>query len=510
MNEERPYKEFPPEQLNDLPLPDEEQSWQGMKQLLDKDDDDRVPPPIWFRGCAGWIALLGLLGALWLVFRPDQWLDRREGERQRVERQKEKGGTDEGVTEKGEGREEIRQKVERRKDTVLIPADNSNKPVQPGTTETDTQPVPQQEETAPGKATDRTKNNTEREKVEGRGQKEKGTVKRTVQPVKKGETKKVDTGVPQPGAKQPEVKQGDKKQKPTNTQQKTPKEKQTIDSGTVVKQTVTPQTSSPVTPLRDSTATAKATDPPKKDPALPQAVTDSSTQTSTAKKKEDKEKNYYFSAGLALQQQIPFAGQKANPYDYYGRKGSLADYIPSLYLRFHQDRKWFLQSEFRYGAPQSVKEITYDSFSFTDTGNIITTTNALQLKKTFFHQLPISFNYFVLPNWSIGAGVMYSRFHSAISEQTVRLRNNQLQRDSLVSQKVVYLKANPDSMSVFTSSQLHALVETQYEWKRFSLGLRYTQGLVPFIRYQEPTGVLREEKNRSLQAFIRFRIWKSE
>jgi hypothetical protein len=509
MNEERPYKEFPPEQLNDLPLPDEDQSWQSMKQLLDKDDNDRVPPPIWFRGCAGWIVLIGLLGALWLMFRPDQlWSGRSEGERQKVERQKEKGGTDEGEKSKE------RQKVERQKDTVLTPVDNSNKPVQPVTTVPDVRPVPQQEETGPGKATDRTKDNTEREKVEGRGQKEKGVVQRTVEPVKKREAKKANTRVPQPEAKEPEAKQpevkgGDKKQKPTNTQPKPLKEKQTIDSGTVVKQSVTP-TTSPVTPSRDSTATAKATDTPKKDPVLSKAATDSSTGASTAKKKEDREKNYYYTAGLALQQQIPFAGQKANPYDYYGRKGSLADYIPSVYLRFHQDRKWFIQSEFRYGAPQSVKEITYNSSSFSDTGNVITTTHAFQLKKTFFHQLPVSFNYFVLPNWSIGAGVMYSKFHSAVSEQTIRLRNNQLQRDSLVSQKVVYLKANPDSMSVFTNSQLHVLAETQYEWKRFSLGLRYTQGLLPFIRYQDPNGVLRKEKNRSLQAFIRFRIWKSE
>ncbi|HEY0066397.1 MAG TPA: hypothetical protein VGB46_03515 [Flavisolibacter sp.] len=499
MNEERPYKEFPPEQLNDLPLPDEEQSWQKMKQLLDKDDDDRVPPPIWFRGCTGWIVLLGLLGALWLVFRPDQWLERSEGERQRVERQKEKGGRDEGE----------RSKAERQKDTFSTPAVTPAQPVQPGTTGPGEVTVPQQEEIPPGEATHRTKNNTEREKAEGKGLKERGLLQRAVPPVRGRGTKKDNTGVPQRGTRQADLKPGNTKHKPNNTQQKPPKEKQTTDSGTVVKQTVPPQATSPIIPAKDSTATAKATEPVKKvEPVLSQTATDSSTQTSTARKEEDKEKNYYFSAGLALQQQIPFAGQKANPYDYYGRKGSLADYIPSVYLRFHQDRKWFLQSEFRYGAPQSVKEITYGSRSFSDTGNVITTTTAFRLKKTFFHQLPVSFNYFVRPNWSVGAGVMYSKFHSAVSEETVRLRNNQLQRDSLVSQKIVYVPR--DSSSVFTSSQLHALIETQYQWKRFSFGLRYTQGLLPFIRYTEPNGVLREEKNRSLQAFIRFRIWNSE
>jgi hypothetical protein len=500
MNEERPYKEFPPEQLDDLPLPDEGQSWQKMKQLLDKDNDDRVPPPVWFRGCAGWIVLLGILGALWLVFRPGQlWPDKSGGERQRVERQKEKDDT-----EKGEGRKDVRQK-----DTLLTPQDNSNKPFQPGTREAEERPVPRQEESRPGDATDRTNNNTITEKTEDREQKERGTVQRTVQPGSGRETKKDNTAVPQRATSQPQVKPDHTKQKPNTTQQKTLKEKQNIDSGTVVKQAIPPQTTSPLTPAQDSTATAKATEPVKQNqPVLPGAATDSSAQASAAKKKENKEKNYYFSAGLALQQQIPLAGQKANPYDYYGRKGSLADYIPSVYLRFHQDRKWFIQSEFRYGAPQSVKEITYGSTSVSDSGNVNTITTALRLKKTFFHQLPVSFNYFVLPNWSVGAGVMYSRFHGAVSEETVRFRNNQLQRDSLLSEKIVFVPR--DSSSVFTSSQLHALVETQYQWKRFSFGLRYTHGLQPFIRYTEPNGVLREEKNRSLQAFIRFRIWKSE
>ena len=44
--------------LEELPVPDEEQSWQKMKALLDKDErKDRILPPF-FLNCAGWALLI--------------------------------------------------------------------------------------------------------------------------------------------------------------------------------------------------------------------------------------------------------------------------------------------------------------------------------------------------------------------------------------------------------------------------------------------------------------------
>ena len=56
-------------QLQDLPLPDMEQSWEKMKQLLDQDDNNRRPVvPVFLKSCAGWGFLLLLAGAVtWLI-----------------------------------------------------------------------------------------------------------------------------------------------------------------------------------------------------------------------------------------------------------------------------------------------------------------------------------------------------------------------------------------------------------------------------------------------------------
>ena len=87
-------------------------------------------------------------------------------------------------------------------------------------------------------------------------------------------------------------------------------------------------------------------------------------------------------------------GQKLTPYNSLGRKGSLADYIPAVYLRLEKEKKWFLQSEFRYGAPQYEKEILYQQSIVPDTGalTVYTTTTTSTLKKAFYHQLPLTFN----------------------------------------------------------------------------------------------------------------------
>jgi hypothetical protein len=52
--------------------------------------------------------------------------------------------------------------------------------------------------------------------------------------------------------------------------------------------------------------------------------------------------------------------------------------------------------------------------------------------------------------------------------------------------------------------------ETQYRWKRFSLGARYSFGLQPYIVFTLPGGTQQRERNKSLQVFLRYEIWKSK
>ena len=74
MNKRLPYEEELSKQLNDLPLPDENVSWEDMKRRLDEDNDDGVIIPPAQRGCLGYSLLLILLAVvIWLIVRPDKW-----------------------------------------------------------------------------------------------------------------------------------------------------------------------------------------------------------------------------------------------------------------------------------------------------------------------------------------------------------------------------------------------------------------------------------------------------
>jgi hypothetical protein len=56
---------------------------------------------------------------------------------------------------------------------------------------------------------------------------------------------------------------------------------------------------------------------------------------------------------------------------------------------------------------------------------------------------------------------------------------------------------------------MQLLLQTEYQWKRVSIGMRYTLGLQPYIKYTDPGGQAKQEKNRSLQAYIRFELLNS-
>jgi len=111
-----------------------------------------------------------------------------------------------------------------------------------------------------------------------------------------------------------------------------------------------------------------------------------------------------------------------------------------------------------------------------------------------------------LPGLSIGTGITFNKFSTALVQQEVHKTGRITQTDTLVSSGLVSQK-KPDSN--FIKSYLQALFETQYQWKRLSAGVRYSFGLQPYLKFTLPGGVRRQEKNSSLELFIRYELWQS-
>jgi hypothetical protein len=218
---------------------------------------------------------------------------------------------------------------------------------------------------------------------------------------------------------------------------------------------------------------------------------------------------FVFSAGVGLHQQVPLGRQTFTPYSSAGRKASLADYIPAFYLRMEKEKKWFLQGEFRYGAPQYTRQFTYRQQLVPDTGANpqYSTLTAFGLKKTFYHQLPVTFHYFIRSDWSIGLGLQWNLFQSAVAERAINRKNNFTQIDSLVSRSI-FKENSPGSL--FRKTYWQAVVESQYKWNRFSFGARYAFGLQPYIQFTLPGQPSRQERNHALQLFLRYELWRQK
>ncbi len=491
MNERQPYEEQLALQWDALPLPDEHAAWADMRRRLDEDENRK--PIAWWRwpGCLLTALLLaGLLTGGWLLLKPEKWFTKNK----EANTTKSTIAPTQQETLSNTNTTTHEETISRKQtiDTAVSSWEKNESSYQSKTIkQADTGQTVQ--ETSP------VANATGKKGTTSVGVKQKtGSPANAV--IKTGavnKTKKANTST----AKKP----GDKK----NTQ--------SIDNGNkpVIPDTVA--TAAKPGPIKDSTVVIAVKPVDKKDidgkKATDSKPTDS-IKTADAKKDEEKKKKqktpFLVSAGLGLHQQLPVSGQKFTPYNSLGRKSSLADYIPSVYMRLEKEKKWFLQSEFRYGAPQSTKQFDFRQQIVPDTGSNprYTTTTTYNLRKTFYHQLPLTFNYYIRPGWSIGTGLQWNSLYAAVAEKTISRRDNLFQQDTILGKPVEAFKR--DSAVEFSKNYVQLVVESQYQWRRLSVGARYTAGLQPYIRFSLPGQSPAEERNHSLQIFLRYELWKQK
>jgi hypothetical protein len=235
-------------------------------------------------------------------------------------------------------------------------------------------------------------------------------------------------------------------------------------------------------------------------------ASDSTKSDSTKKdKKEDKKKNKpHFAAGIAAQQSVDKSCNCAYP-DNLNAPASAKDYIPSAYLRYY-DKKWFLQSEFKYAAPQYVNGSTYHVIENMPVvlNDTITT---FTIKKIYGHQGSVSFHYFILPNVSIGTGLIYNIFSGADIQKDIQKKSFG-PTDSLISSTMITDK-DDSSFTGLGKNNLQLLLEVQYQWKRISVGASYAIGITPYIKYTDPySGTPGQKENNSVNLFLRYDLWR--
>jgi len=212
------------------------------------------------------------------------------------------------------------------------------------------------------------------------------------------------------------------------------------------------------------------------------------------------------SAGLSLFQGIPIAGQQSGGGNYQGRSGLISDHLPALWVRAEKGR-WMLQGEVRPQAPQFLPQYWYSQKVIYDTAGHSTILERQRLRRAYYHQFPLTLSYRVWRGWSLGAGAQFNLLQNAVGERE-RVRTPLGGNAGTVMVHKEQIGGYRDSFLYRQNWSL--LLHTEYQWKRWSAGLRYRRDLQPYLRYTRPEGTITDMRNEALDVFIRFRIWKSK
>ncbi|MEO8710667.1 MAG: hypothetical protein ABI405_01020 [Parafilimonas sp.] len=218
-----------------------------------------------------------------------------------------------------------------------------------------------------------------------------------------------------------------------------------------------------------------------------------------------KQKHFFVEAGIQLKQQIPIGGQKIIAYNYSGDKQLFKDYIPSFFIRFEKGKQWFLQAEFSYATPNLIKQFSYSRQTKADYSLSTVTVITASLQKNYYSKIPLSFNYYVKPHWSIGTGIIYNWFHGAVAEQETT--TNDIKAGTFNTVKTMMPFKNFTDSFLY-KNQASLLLQTGYSLKRWSFILRYEKGIQPYIKYTLPDGTIESRKISSLELNIGYRFIK--
>ncbi len=512
MNKKQPFEEKLGGQLNDLPVPNVEASWQQMQELLDdKPKRRRFIPFFWLAGAL-------LLGAAlttggWFYFNHIN-----SNATTTAQTSHSKNNTAPVITNDSNGENEPNQHSENDLNKTQQIPDTG---IQTTTIETEVaqedKSTQKQANTYPSQVREhKTNNSVSRQTIIATAKKKSIHDAQKDDRISRQENKNI-VMQPTPAAdltgkagKKQSMEATEKQQAmlpaiPTTQQTTSTKandNSNNIDAGDEV--VTTDPVTAAVTPAGEDTTTSKNNIITRvaEDTTARQADSSVSVKAgdSTGLKKA---LGLSLSAGIALQQAIPVAGQKFPAYNMNAGKNILSDYIPSVWTRVHY-RKWFLHTEFKYAAPMLVKETAFERHTRYDKVAKDLIVNSSHLKKAYYHQLPVSLNYQIRPDWSVGLGVAFHWLHATVSEHRTTLKNQQTAAVTATG----FTKATGFTDSFFYKNQHHITLETEYQVKRFSFGLRYSYGLQPYLTYTTPAGEVVSETLQSLNLVVRYRLWQ--
>ncbi|MFL5740083.1 MAG: hypothetical protein ACJ75B_07690 [Flavisolibacter sp.] len=237
-----------------------------------------------------------------------------------------------------------------------------------------------------------------------------------------------------------------------------------------------------------------------------------------------------FTAGVSLNYNLPASQQEMSTVNINGKSNSLIDYLPSVYVQYHFNKKLLIESELQFISPQYTPDLKLATRSYDYTGSAYKE-HEVRLNKLYYLNLPVSVSYSPISHFSIGAGLQYSYLkRSVLEEEDCQWQKNGNDWAMVWDTKSIKVKSNPHKESngngnsgnnpvvltqadtvarSFRSTDWRMLFHASYSWNRLNIGLRFSRGLNNYIHtqvtgYNTTTDVA--DRNESFQLYLRYNI----
>ena len=227
----------------------------------------------------------------------------------------------------------------------------------------------------------------------------------------------------------------------------------------------------------------------------------------SAKKKVQRSREAgVLAVGFTLPLAFPLGDQRAMGYNLWAGHNTVSDYMPSPHLQYHLSGKTFLQTEAQLMSPQFIRS-TLLYHTTKPIGPNYYMTNSVFAKKLYYFNIPISIHHSPFPNFYMGTGLQFS---SMISGVALTEERKWSPGGANVLVKETYSRFKNDSLSQrINGSEFRVLLDANYYFNRFTVGLRYNQALSNYISFRLAPGVPYSfDKNRALQFYLRYNLWE--
>jgi hypothetical protein len=221
------------------------------------------------------------------------------------------------------------------------------------------------------------------------------------------------------------------------------------------------------------------------------------------------EKGFLFAVGI--NHYFPVSNQKKINVKSNGGSSGVIDYIPVPVVRYYFHKWLYAETEVQFIAPQYTKTLlASNSISMNPSNQNIS--KSVFIKKLFYFNLPVSIHYRPVKNVFVGAGIEYSMLTNGVAlfenskSYTLSTSALPLNDPLLVSSEIGSLKKAP-AYGELRTNEFRYLFDVNYQWKPFTIGLRYNHAFTNFINARISNTVITQAYNASLELNLRYTIW---